>query len=88
MKYCQCTLERVVSTGSSTSLSQIVSYIPVTFAKLGDTVKIMDGAGNWQDGYVVKTVGPKVEEELLPDRHDQIKAHRRATGDALPKRGS
>jgi hypothetical protein len=81
--YRQCTLERPTENGCE----KIVSYIPDKFAKVGATVKLKEENDEWSTGWIVKTASPaKVEEKLLPDSHRDAKAHRRATGDALPKK--
>lgn len=82
MKYNQCTLEKTVGGHKM----QIVSYIPSKFANIGQSVRLKNEEEKWDGGYIVKTVGPAVDEEFLPDRHSEIKAHRRATGDSMPKK--
>lgn len=81
MKYCQCTLEKT----EGSKILKIVSYIPQKYSKINAVVKIKNENGEWENGYVVKAVGEAIEEDLLPDRHEEIKAHRRATGDSLKK---
>jgi len=61
-----------------------VSWIPETFAVAGKTLRLREG--DWQDGWVVRFVGPyRMAEQELPDPHRDIKRHRRATGDAIPR---
>jgi hypothetical protein len=61
------------------------SWIPETFAVVGKTLRLREN-GQWQDGWVVQAVGAtSLSEDLLPDTHDDIKGHRRASGDSLPK---
>jgi hypothetical protein len=89
MKYCQCTLEKPTETG----FLRKVTYIPAKFAVLGKVIKLKqtinpDFDDDWEDGWVVKNFGEAVDEKHLPDSHAEIKAHRRATGDALPKRNN
>jgi hypothetical protein len=76
--YRQCTLQR-------TSTTQ-VSWIPEPFCELGKTLKLRDDDGLWTDGWKVVTVGPKrISEDQLPDSHNDIKWHRKRTGDAMKK---
>ena len=82
MKYCQCTLQKRTETG----YVEVVSYIPQKYAKLDNTLRLKEENGEWQTGYTVKTVGEPIDESLLPDRHEEVKAHRRATGDSLPRK--
>lgn len=63
------------------------SYIPDQFAVLGRVLKLKTG-GEWDDGWTVIEVSSfRHLDEDLPDSHDEIKSHRKATGDALPKSG-
>lgn len=60
-------------------------WIPERFAVAGKVLRLSDGE-TWEDGWVVRAVGPyRMAEEELPDPHRDIKRHRRATGDAQPK---
>jgi hypothetical protein len=62
-----------------------VSWIPERFAVAGKTLRLREDEA-WQDGWVVQSVGPyRMSESELPDPHRDIKKHRKATGDALPK---
>jgi hypothetical protein len=81
--YCQCRLIKLIDKGQL----ELVSYIPEKYAVVDRILKLKSEDGTWEDGWRVHHVGARVEERLLPDPHDDIKAHRRATGDALPKRG-
>lgn len=61
------------------------SFIPEEFAVVGKVIKIKEN-GVWDDGWIVKEAGSRrVHEDLLPDSHTQVKRHRQATGDSLPK---
>ena len=62
----------------------IVSFIPKKFANVGSYVKIKDN-DVWTNGWLVQDAGPDIEEALLPNSHDDIKGHRKMTGDALRK---
>lgn len=80
--YKQCRLQKPTERG----VMEQTSWIPEKFATEGKVLKLKDGDGNWEDGWIVKTAGThRLEEKMLPDYHDEIKGHRRATGDALPK---
>ena len=63
----------------------MVSYIPETFAQVGSVIKLRQDDNTWEDGWIVESVGARVEEANLPDSHKAIKQHRKATGDFLPK---
>jgi hypothetical protein len=80
--YCQCRLTKKIPTGQL----ELVSFIPEKFAVVDRILKLKNEDGQWEDGWRVHNVGSRVGEDLLPDTHADIKAHRRATGDALPKR--
>ena len=80
----QCKLVRPHGHGEM----RLTSWIPETFAVAGKRLRLRD-EGGWQDGWVVREVGPyRVADEDLPDPHDDVKSHRRRTGDALPNRSS
>ena len=79
--YRQCQLVRPCDGGEM----RLMSWIPEKFAVAGKCVRLRDG-GAWQDGWVVRYVGRyRVADEDLPDAHDDVKRHRRRTGDALPR---
>jgi hypothetical protein len=79
--YRQCQLVRPCERGEMRQRS----WIPERFAVAGKRLRLRDGDG-WQDGWLVREVGPyRVAEDDLPDPHDDVKRHRRRTGDALPK---
>lgn len=81
-KYCQCTLRKTVAPGT---VIERVSYIPAKYARVGDVVRLQDDAGEWTDGWIVKTTGEIIESDDLPDSHRAIKHHRKETGDTLPR---
>jgi hypothetical protein len=79
--YRQCQLVRPHGRGEMRQ----TSWIPEAFAVVGKVLRLRE-ADDWQDGWVVSAVGPfRRAFEELPDPHGDIKRHRRATGDALPK---
>jgi hypothetical protein len=79
--YRQCQLARPYERGEM----RLTSWIPEEFAVAGKRVRLRDDGG-WQDGWVVRFAGPyRVADGDLPDPHDDVKGHRRRTGDARPK---
>jgi hypothetical protein len=79
MKYRQCRLEKKTKSGK---LCQ-TSYIPEKYAFVGNILKLREEDGNWVNGWKVISAGELREE--TPDFHKDIKGHRKATGDSLPK---
>ena len=76
--YRQCVLEKENMT--------TVSWIPEKYAEKGKYLKLKNENGEWENGWVVKCASAdRVEESYLPDSHQQIKDHRKKTGDSLPK---
>ena len=62
-----------------------VSYIPEEFAVMNKVIKLREN-GEWDDGWVVIEVSSfRHADDDLPDYHQQIKGHRKATGDASKK---
>lgn len=78
----QCRLEKKVENGHKC----MVSYIPDQYATVGKVLKLRDSDKNWENGWVVTGAGNKLPEDKLPDFHEIIKGHLRATGDTEPKR--
>ena len=64
------------------------SFIPERFAQLGRVVKLRESDGAWSNGWRVEHVGVTMEERELPDAHQGIKSHKKATGDSLPRHPS
>lgn len=63
-----------------------VSWIPEKYAKKDKIIKLKDGNGNWENGWKVEVAGThRMLEENLPDSYDQIKQHRKSTGDSMKK---
>lgn len=84
--YRQCHLVKKTASGSD---SHQTSWIPEKFAILGKVVKLRGPDDQWDDGWVVKTVSQtRREDDDMPDAHDAVKRHRKATGDAMPKKVS
>lgn len=80
-KYRQCVLTKKLNSG----VKEQVSWIPEKYTVQDKVLKLRDSDGNWENGWVVKhAAGNSVSEDLLPDYHDDIKGHRKATGDSLP----
>lgn len=60
------------------------AYIPTKYAIEGKVLKIkIDDV--WEDGWIVISVGPKVDKKALPNTHAEVKAHRKRTGDSMRK---
>ncbi len=77
--YRQCRLVKSIPAGEKV----LVSWIPEKFANLNGVVRLRDADKNWEDGWVVRSVGSnRLREADLPDFHELSKAHLRATGDA------
>lgn len=62
-------------------------WIPEEFAVMDQILKTKDhGSDQWDNGWKVESVSSnRIQEGSLLDSHDSIKAHRKQTGDALPK---
>lgn len=76
--YRQCRLVKPTPTGAFVQ----VSWIPDQFAEVGRVLKLRSD-GVWDDGWEVRGVGTnRLESNQVPDYHDLIRGHRRATGDA------
>ena len=83
--YKQC---RLVKRTSSTTRIEVTSWIPEKYAQLHGYVKLKQDDGSFVDGWEVMSIsGERLQENHLPDSHAMIKGHKKATGDALPKRG-
>ena len=79
----QCQLSRKIETG----IVRTTSYIAAKYAVVGMVLKMKNEDETWTNGWIVDAVHePGVPEELLPDVHNQIKGHRKNTGDSLPKK--
>lgn len=80
--YRQCKMRKK---HSETSYSEQVSYIPEEFAVMNKVLKLKEN-GEWDDGWVVIGVSSdRHADEEVPDYHQAIKAHRKATGDSQRK---
>lgn len=64
---------------------ETVGWIPEKYSVVNKAVKILKDDETWDDGWIVKEVFAKVEECNLPDSHKEIKAHKKRTGDSMPK---
>jgi hypothetical protein len=63
-----------------------MSWIPEEFAVKDKVIKLRS-EGVWDDGWIVKEAySTRLETNDLPDSHSEIKSHRKATGDAMPKK--
>ena len=61
-----------------------LTWLPVRYATEGKVVRLRDN-GNWSDGWVVSKVYPDTERIITPHPEGQIRRHRQATGDSLPR---
>ena len=86
--YRQCRLVRPLdAAGGRMQTAEMTSYLPVQFAKVGETVRLRDPEGHWTDGWIVEAISTEsIPEEALPDSHADIRGHRRNTGDATSRR--
>jgi hypothetical protein len=64
-----------------------IGWIPESFATKGRVVKLRDGDGTWDNGWLVAEVYARRDEKYLPDLHKEIRGHRKNTGDSLPRVG-
>ncbi len=55
------------------------SYIPHEFAIKGDTLKLKNDAGEWEDGWVVKEAYSKVESQYVEAYENVWRKHRKVT---------
>ena len=79
----QCHLVKRVEAGTMHQ----TTWIPERFAIVGKVLKLRDDGGAWDDGWRVERAGrTRLAEDDLFDSHQDTKAHRRATGDSMPKR--
>jgi hypothetical protein len=80
--YKQCCLSKPTPTGHI----QTVIWIPEEFGVVGKVLKLKTD-GVWNNGWIVKFASSnRLEQKLVLDSHDAIKAHRDRTGDSMPKR--
>ena len=64
--YCQCVLRN----GNRVQ----VSHIPKQFAVEGDILKLRSGS-EWEDGWLVESVGQEVDEAVLDGLRNALKHH-------------
>jgi hypothetical protein len=78
----QCVLRKKLTN----SYLEQTSYIPEPFCAVDKILKLRNEDNTWDDGWIVIIAHP--EKRLakdVPDAHEMIKSHRKATGDAEPK---
>ncbi len=75
--FTQCDLAR--------GAAHTTSWIPSELARRGAVLRLKE-FGLWGDGWVVQAVHQTLPESQIIDPHHEIKAHRRDTGDSLPKK--
>ncbi len=81
--YRQCRMRKDHKNGN---YSEQVSYIPEPFCVKDKVLKLRDSEGNWDNGWVVTEVSSHRRlDDDLPDPHQEIKGHRKATGDSEKK---
>jgi hypothetical protein len=61
-----------------------LTWIPAEYAVKGRVLRLRDN-GEWSDGWVVREVYPDTERIIAPSPQGEIRRHRRATGDSLPR---
>ncbi len=77
--YRQCRLVKRLEVGELVQ----VSWLPEPYASTGRVVKLRDRDGAWDDGWVVAGAGTnRLPADQVPDFHELIRGHLRATGDA------
>lgn len=77
--YVQCHLRRNMEGGGH---SELTTFLPAKFAVKNMTLKLRTNSG-WQDGWkVVRTYSKRYG---VPDVRKEVRAHRKRTGDSLPK---
>ncbi|MCK9458492.1 MAG: hypothetical protein M0R80_02465 [Proteobacteria bacterium] len=74
--YNQCSLEKKID---ETSSRHQIAWIPSKFAIKGMILKIRDGAGDWEDGWLVTGVGTSCEDSDLVEHHRVHRDHRKAS---------
>ena len=61
-----------------------LAWIPSTYAVIGRVLRLRD-VGVWTDGWVVTEVYPDTERIIPPSPQKDIRRHRRATDDSVPR---
>ncbi len=80
--YRQCRLVRKVPEGTCHQ----TSYIPEPFSVKDKVLKLKNSDGEWENGWVVESAGTRrYSNDDMRDPHEEIKGHRKMTGDAAPK---
>ena len=83
INYRQCCLEK----RQGKSLLKQVAFIPEKYARLNSSIRIKHDGGDWENDWIVRSVGSQCRDSELPDSHRGIKEHKKRTGDTLPKPG-
>lgn len=69
----------------SNGTARQVSWIPEKYAIKNKILKLKEN-GKWINGWKVDSAGTHLlAEDMLPDPHQEIKSHRKATGDSMKK---
>jgi hypothetical protein len=82
MNYRQCRLRKSLPSGG---WLEDISFIPEIYATTGGRIRVKDRHGAWDRGWEVADVWDERSEDSLGDSHRDIRAHRRRTGDSLPR---
>jgi len=77
MNYKQCTLQH----DAPDFITRLVTWIPEKYARLGNNIQLKGDSRYW----AIIEISEAVDEKHLPDSHSSIKAHKKKTGDSLPK---
>ncbi len=81
--YKQCRMCRPTPTGGEMFH---IAYIPEKYAVVGKCIKFKRDDDTWSEDFIVDyAADSRRAEQELPDSHNAIKAHRRATGDSMKK---
>jgi len=78
--YAQCRLRRDLPDGRE----EMTSWLPKKYAVKDMVLKLRKESGRWSDGWrVVSVHSARIG---VPDVRKAVRAHRRSTGDSLPKK--
>ena len=61
-----------------------LTWLPASYAINGRVLRLRDN-GEWSDGWVVAEVYPDTERIIAPNPQSEIRRHRKATDDSLPR---
>ncbi len=76
MMYIQCTVTKKLPSGVKTTST----FLPEKFAKLGKVLKLQDKNSEWEDGWVVESVGKdKYDSDYIRRQSREYLNHRKGT---------